>query len=455
MAPVKSVCQTDDRDKSSDLQIPLRIQTGFHDDILVLRKILLDIPGRQSDDLPLRVRETDDLVAHDDIPGILADLVEADKLSNVMKHNSDPEHQPVPSGHARQRKCRIKKAHGRHIHIVDVRSADRVADGDILRAGYNIVFKIMLCLEDIVCFRELIGETSLQMCARRPDVHGIQVRYDLVINDGGRPEQGRVLHCDIILHRKVGHRFTADPPVPLLELIPCQNTRRAVSVLRILENHLCDEVAVQNNVLNLQIPDIHAAEQIEIMLNQLLDQILIIVCPAHGILKFFPDTEISDLHVLCDDQLGFVKNRDLNTSSVQIDDSGSLADHVLEASRNGGNRLVAQEPLLRVAQNPDIQSCRLADLAQNEQIIFRLADRARRNRAVTIHLIGVHDLPKIRQDITELIDHFKADPSGGKRIMAKLNLVRYLIDTMNTVFPGDFKNLKRNLIASDVDCAEC
>ena len=115
------------------------------------------------------------------------------------------------------------------------------------------------------------------------------------------------------------------------------------------ENRIGKEVAHQDHVPDLPVFQIQPLESHQVIADKFLDKLVVM---GIGLLKFsqtLADTHTSHFEALRGNKGVFVKKRNLKAAASDIQDSRSFLDHLLESCFFGGNGLISQEMLFRVA----------------------------------------------------------------------------------------------------------
>ena len=174
--------------------------------------------------------------------------------------------------------------------------------------------------------------------------------------------------------------------------------------------------------------------------------------------KSFTHTQASHFQALGGHQRVLIKQGNLKTSSTHIQNRGSFLNHFLEAILNGGNGLVSQEVLLRIAQNLHAEACPLENLFNDDNRVSQLTECTGGTGTVLGGSKFRHHALKISQDLTDRIHRIHIQCSAGISSCSNLQAVTDIIDFPKSDFLGQFKNFHADLIGADVyrrKCSNC
>ena len=189
----------------------------------------------------------------------------------------------------------------------------------------------------------------------------------------------------------------------------------------------------------------------DLIADQLLHQHLIVGGLPLDPRQALPHTQAAQLHILRGDQVILVKKGNLDAAAADVQDGGSLFDNLLECIALGGDSLVSQKTLLRVAQNIDPDTGALINGFQHDHGIGRLPDGAGAESPVIAHLIALHDFRKVFHDGAQLVDQLRRNPACGIGGLAQLQAMGHPVNGMNAVSSGKLKDLQTDVVRSDLD----
>ena len=258
MASIQTVGIADNSGKLRHQKISSGIDAGLLGQFLKGRHFSGIIPGDKGNGFPFRMGKADNLVAHNDIVGTLGNEIHADIFSHIMEHHGDPQQQPLPLSQAVNSLHGVEDGHGCHFHILNVGAVYRVPLADILGSHNNIIFKVVLYLQQLLLLRVFIGEASGQMNARGPDHGRPHLFNEAVINNSGGAQQGGVFHRHIHGHSQFHGGMLHNILIPGVKIASGNCT--AGLVLRVPEDSICNKIADQHNILDLPVFQIHALE---------------------------------------------------------------------------------------------------------------------------------------------------------------------------------------------------
>ena len=173
MAPVQPVghaqngCQLGDR----EIVPAAKRAVPAHQVIIIeFQMVILDHIGNN---LPLHMRQADDLRGHDDIIGTFSQIDQTDILAAVVQQRCDPQKKPLPPAQSVYLLHAVEDGERDLLQCLASALTAHIALADVLRAGHDILLKIMAFLEDLVLFSVFIGDAVTETYARRPDQSGI------------------------------------------------------------------------------------------------------------------------------------------------------------------------------------------------------------------------------------------------------------------------------------------
>ena len=169
----------------------------------------------------------------------------------------------------------------------------------------------------------------------------------------------------------------------------------------------------------------------------------------------FPKPQTSHLDVLGRHQHILVKQGDLDASASHFNNRGPLFYDLQKILFYGRNGFVAQESLLRIAQDMHLDSCILIDLSQNDLGVSRLPKSAGGAGPVVVHLVFLHDPLKIIQHAAQLLHQLIADLSPGVCVLSQLHAVIHMVQGFQAILPGYLENLHGHIVGTHVNGCKC
>ena len=148
----------------------------------------------------------------------------------------------------------------------------------------------------------------------------------------------------------------------------------------------------------------------------------------------FPNSQITQFYILGRDQHIFIKQRDLQTASANIQDCRSSGNNIGKSFLRTGNGLIPQKTLFRVTEHIHLHTRILINFSQNDLGIFCLPQSAGSADPIICHLILFHDPPVIIEHLTKLLHHGIAYAPFRISISSQLHAIIHVVKRFQTIF---------------------
>ena len=341
-----------------------------------------------------------------------------------MKKNCDLQKKPFTFSHAVDLPCAVKNIQCHIGSSCNVVLSAGIPFGNVPGCHQDIIFKIMDTFQIFIFFRMVIGDPVQKRNTRDPECFCLKDFYKVSDDNHVRHDQRRIFRFQLHGFGKVmiGHIYNG--LVFLQEFLLCDDILSG----SVLKDRICEKISHQDQIGDFLVLKIKTLKAYQIISDKFLYQPVIMWSCFLQFFQTFADTKTSHTDTLGQHQSIFIKERDLQISSSDIQDRRTLLNSLFEAGFNGRNGFISQEMLFRITQDfhPDTGS--LIDLLQDDHRIFQLTERACCTRTPAFYPKFSHHAFKIIKDLAELIHSLHLKPSCSISSTAQLQLITDIID---------------------------
>ena len=111
--------------------------------------------------------------------------------------------------------------------------------------------------------------------------------------------------------------------------------------------------------------------------------------------------------------------------------------------------------MLRVAEQLHTDACTPLDLIDDKKLVGHLFKDRSAKCLIVIHLIGLHDLPKFQQNITQFLHDLIANGLIVKCVLSNFHSASHKVDGLHVFFAVQLEYFQADLIRADIDRTKC
>ena len=147
-----------------------------------------------------------------------------------------------------------------------------------------------------------------------------------------------------------------------------------------------------------------------------------------------------------------VEQGNLGAAKAHVHDGRAFLNDLVKLRRLGGDGLVADKALLRVADDPNLQPGAHADLVQDDLVVLGLPHGAGGVGPVALHLVPVHGFYKIFQNLAHFLHQVVTDLALAVCLFTQGDHVADVIHAPHAVFPRYLIDAQLQLKGAHIDC---
>ena len=178
------------------------------------------------------------------------------------------------------------------------------------------------------------------------------------------------------------------------------------------KNSICQEIPHQDHIFDITVFQIQSLKCSQIISDKFLDQLVIMRCCFFQFLQSFTNTHASHLKALRCYQRIFIKQRNLQITTANIQNCCSFLNDLLEAGFNSSYGFISQKMLFRITQNLNPDTGPLIDLLLNDHRIYDFTKSTCGTRTILGYSKFLHHVAEIFQNDTYIIYHLRLQPSS-------------------------------------------
>ena len=175
---------------------------------------------------------------------------------------------------------------------------------------------------------------------------------------------------------------------------------------------ICQEIPHQDHIFDITVFQIQSLKCSQIISDKFLDQLVIMRCCFFQFLQSFTNTHASHLKALRCYQRIFIKQRNLQITTANIQNCCSFLNDLLEAGFNSSYGFISQKMLFRITQNLNPDTGPLIDLLLNDHRIYDFTKSTCGTRTILGYSKFLHHVAEIFQNDTYVIYHLRLQPSS-------------------------------------------
>ena len=261
-----------------------------------------------------------------------------------MKKNRNLQKKAFTFSHAMDFFCTVKNIQCQIGGSCNMILSTGIPFGNICGRHQDIIFKIVGAFQIFVFFCIIIGNSIQKRNTGDPQCFRLKNFYEISDNNHVRHDQGSIFRfqphgfCKII----IGHVYNSF--VFFQELFLCDH----IFPGSVLKDRICEKISHQDQIGNFFVLKIKSLETHQVITDKFLYQPVIMWSRFLQFFQPFTDTKTSHTDTLSQYESIFVKERNLQVSTSDVQNCRAFLNGFFEAGFNGRNGFISQKMLFRI-----------------------------------------------------------------------------------------------------------